>query len=204
LLPASLELDTFDGEAWVGVVPFAMSNIRPRFLPGIPGASAFPELNVRTYVRGPGGPGVWFFSLDAASRLAVRVARVGFHLPYFDARMSCEESGTEIRYESRRIHRGSPSANFSATYRPVGPIFRSVRGSLEYWLTERYLLYSCDARGRLFRGPIRHARWPLQPAEAEIQTNTMLDWLGLPPPDSSPLLYFSDRVDVHAWRIEVV
>jgi uncharacterized protein len=121
LIPAGLELETFDGAAWLGVVPFRMSGCRVRGLPPVPGLSAFPELNVRTYVSAEGKPGVWFFSLDAASWLAVRGARWLFHLDYFDARMSVARKGNEIDYRSTRTHRHARPAEFAARYRPTGP-----------------------------------------------------------------------------------
>jgi uncharacterized protein YqjF (DUF2071 family) len=198
LLPPGLALDTFAGEAWVGVVPFRMSGIRLRGLPAVPGTSAFPELNVRTYVTDGEHPGVWFFSLDAAHALAVRVARRWFHLPYFDARMRCDADGAGIDYASERTHRGAPPAALRARYRPTGEVSRASPGSLERWLTERYCLYARSPRG-LLRGEIHHAPWPLQPAAAEIETNTMAAAVGIPLPDEPPLLHFARRIDVVCW-----
>src|SRR5262249_24967365 len=117
LIPPGLELDTFEGEAWLGVVPFRMSGIRHRLMPPVPGTSAFPELNVRTYVRQGGRSGVWFFSLDAANWMAVRTARTLFHLPYFNARMSCESKGDGVVYSSWRTHRGAQACRFEGEYR---------------------------------------------------------------------------------------
>src|SRR5690349_16857574 len=136
LLPPGLELDTFEGRAWVAVVPFRMAHVGPRLLNWLPGVSAFPELNVRTYVVVDGKPGVWFFSLDAASVVAVRSARTGFHLPYFRAQMSCEERDGWIEYHSERRHPDAPPGEFHGRYRGVGPIYRSTPGTLEHWLTE--------------------------------------------------------------------
>src|SRR5262249_14421600 len=158
-------LDTFDGSAWIGVVPFRMSGIRHRICPPVPGTSAFVELNVRTYVTAGGKAGVWFFSLDAASRLAVLGARWRLHLPYFDARVRCDRrTDGWIDYESRRTHRGAKPATFAARYRPTGPPTQSLPGTLEQFLTERYCLYSADPSGRCYRGEIAHIPWPLQPA----------------------------------------
>src|SRR5688500_16539155 len=120
LIPAKLQLDTFEGRCWIGVVPFHMSKVRARFLPPIPGTSAFPELNVRTYVTAQGKPGVWFFSLDAGSALAVTGARALYSLPYFRARMSIRAGRDGLVYASRRTHRGAPRAEVSATYRQSG------------------------------------------------------------------------------------
>lgn len=202
-LPKGLELDLYDDEAWLGVVPFRMEGVRPRALPGLPGLSAFAELNVRTYVVAAGRPGVWFFSLDAASRFAVRVARRFFHLPYFDARMSCRRDGGDVVYRSERIHRGAPPAVFSARYRG-GPELAVSPGSLDHFLTERYCLYAASDDGRLFRGDIHHLPWPLQSAEAEIETLDMTRLVEASPARRPPLLHFARRLEVVAWLPEPV
>ena len=202
LIPAGLKLDTYEGEAWVGVVPFGMSRVRPRFAPPIPWVSKFLELNVRTYVTARGKPGVWFFSLDAANPLAVRVARRTFHLPYFDAKMSmCNKIG-DIRYNSARTHRGASPATFSASYRATGAVAPAAPGGLEDFLTNRLCLYSAASSGQLFRGDIAHAPWPLQPAEAEVAQNTMARAAGIRLPDTTPLLHYAGKLDVIAWRIK--
>ena len=203
LIPEGLELDTFDGSAWIGIVPFRMTGVRLCWLPRIPGTAAFPELNVRTYVTAGGKPGVWFFSLDAASRIAVRAARRRFHLPYFDAEMETGTDGKVIAYRSRRIHRGAPVAKFDARYGPVGPVHFSVPGTLEHFLTARYCLYAGDVPGsgqrQLWRGEIHHPPWPLQAAEANFAINTMTAQIGLQLPATKPVLHFARRLDVVAW-----
>jgi uncharacterized protein YqjF (DUF2071 family) len=199
LIPASLYLDTFDGDAWLGVVPFRMSGVHPRFLPAIPQLSDFPELNLRTYVSAEGKPGIWFFSLDAHNKLAVRLARATFKLPYYDARMSCRISGEEVRYRSVRTHRGAPPTRFEGRYRPTGEVFESRPDSLENFLTERYCLYSADNRGRVSRGDIHHHMWPLQGAEAEMETVDMTAQIGVNLPHTEPLLHYARRLDVLAW-----
>lgn len=204
LLPRTdppMEVDEFDGSAWIGVVPFRMAEVRWSGLPSFPGTGEFPELNVRTYVRAGGRPGVWFFSLDAASRLAVRAARIGFHLPYFDARMRCEISGEGIRYLSERTHRGGGTAVFEGEYRPRGPVFRSEAGSLEHWLTERYRLFAATPRGRLLRGEIEHEPWPLQRAEVKSLRCEMTGPLGFELPAQEPHLLFARRIEVCADRL---
>lgn len=201
LIPRALELDSFDGDAWLGVVPFRMSGVRPRFLPEVPMLSDFPELNVRTYVTAGGRPGVYFFSLDAHSPVAVRMARLTFGLPYFDAAMYCRTAGEWVIYGSRRTHRGAPGAELSGRYRAVGEPFGSRPGSLESFLTERYCLYGAgvDGKGRVRRGEIQHRLWPLQPAEAEIDRLEMTAQIGLELPPTDPILHFSRRLDVLAW-----
>lgn len=199
LLPPGLSLDTRDGQAWIGVVPFMMSNIAPRSCPPIPKLSRFLELNVRTYVTFDGKPGVWFFSLDAASKIAVRAARATFNLPYMDAKMSManDESGT-IEYRSRRVHRGEPAANYDASYRATAESFRAERGTLEHWLTARYCLYSVDRKGRLYRGEIDHAPWTLSPAVYTERQNTMCEPLGITLA-AAPHLLFAQPITVRAW-----
>lgn len=201
LVPGTLELDTFDGQAWIGVVPFRMSGVRPRLFPPLPGLSAFPELNVRTYVTAGGRPGVWFFSLDASNQVAVRTARWTFHLNYYDAKMHCDpQPGGEIRYRSVRTHKGAPPAEFAATYRPTGPVFEAAPGSLDHFLVERYCLYAAAPDGRTYRGDIAHDRWPLQKATAEVTHDTMVQPLGLDVSNSPPLLHFAKYLEVVAWR----
>ena len=202
LLPDNLELDTFEGKAWVAVVPFRMTHVGPRGLNWLPGVSAFPELNVRTYVVHEGKPGVWFFSLDAASSLAVAGARTAFHLPYYRAVMRCEEREGWIDYASDRRHAGAPGGVFQGRYRGVGEVYQSRPGTLEQWLTERYCLYACDRKGRIRRGEIHHLPWPLQRAEAEIETCTVTDGWNIQLPDEPPLLHFVRRIDVVAWLLE--
>ncbi len=200
LVPAPLLVDTFDGHAWLGVVPFRMSDVALRSLPALPWLSAFPELNVRTYVTVGDTPGVFFFSLDAASRPAVEVARLTYHLPYYHAAMSVAADGEEVRYASRRLDRRGAPAELRARYAPAGPVFHALRGTLEYFLTERYCLYAPAPRTRLYRAEIHHAPWPLQPAEASFELNTMAAAWGIPLPPEPPLLHFARRLEVIAWR----
>ncbi len=208
LLPSGLVLDRYENEAWVTLVPFRMSGVRQRFTPAAPWVSAFPELNVRTYVKGSSAkepkPGVFFFSLDAGNPLAVAMARRSYHLPYFRAQMVCRLTDEGIRYSSKRTHRGAPEAEFRAVYRPTGPVYGAEPSSLEKWLIERYCLYSVDRGGRVYRGEIHHRPWPLQPAEAEFERNWVAQAHGIFLPDREPLLHFAKRLDVLAWRIEEV
>ena len=198
-VPRSLEIDTFNGQAWLGIVPFRMSGVRLRWTPALPGLSAFPELNVRTYVSAQKKPGVWFFSLDAANAIAVAAARFSFHLPYFTARMKCEENHGWIHYRSERIHRGAPAGVLEGRYRPVGNFFEAQPASLEHFLIERYCLYSAASRERIYRGEIHHPAWRLQSAEAEFAHNSIAEAAGLTLPKHAPLLHFARRQDMVAW-----
>ncbi len=196
-VPAQLEIDQWNDEAWLAVVPFWMSGVRGRGMPAIRGLSRFPELNVRTYVRHHGRPGVYFFSLDAASLPAVRVARAWYHLPYFHAHMSATAEGDKVVYWSTRV-RGE--AEFRGSYGAVRPVELRRPGTIEHWLTERYCLFT-EHRGRVCAGEIHHAPWPLQDASAEVERNTMAAAAGLRLPDTAPLLHFARRLDVVIWPI---
>jgi uncharacterized protein YqjF (DUF2071 family) len=198
VVPAQLPLDTYDGRCWVGVIPFHMSGIHARGLPPLPGLSRFPELNVRTYVTLDGTPGVYFFSLDAASLAAVWAARRFFRLPYFHACMSIEAHGDCFQYDSRRHQ---TNAEFRGRYRPTSDIRVREKGSLEHWLTERYCLYTVHY-GRVFRAEIHHHLWPLQDAEAEIEINSVAGAAGIALPQSVPLLHLAHQLDVLIWPLE--
>jgi uncharacterized protein YqjF (DUF2071 family) len=204
LVPAELELDVHDAAVWVTITPFYLGSLRPRGIPLLPFVSEFAELNVRTYVRVDDKPGVYFFSLDAGSTLAVIGARTTFHLPYFRAAMTVRrDADGSIQYESRRVQAGEP-ARFSATYSPTGAAARSAPGSLDHWLTERYCLYTLDAERTVYRVEINHAPWSLQPARVEIRHNTVASAAGIALPDEPPRVAFSKRLDVLVWDKERV
>jgi uncharacterized protein len=206
LIPAALTLDTFEQEAWVGIVPFQMREVCPRGMPALPWFSESPELNVRTYVTIQGVPGVYFFSLDAANPLFVAVARALFALPYFNARMSVVRRGDTIHYSSQRARAGDPPAAYRGRYRPIAPVAYATPGSLPFWLTERYCLYTVDKRGQVYRVDIHHGPWPLQAAELETIDDTMARSHGILLPDTVPLLHYSQQQDTLAWlprRVEL-
>lgn len=188
LVPAGLEIDTFEGEAWVGVTPFTLPGMAPPFLPDIPFLSASHELNVRTYVHRDGVPGVWFLSLDASNPLAVLGARIGFHLPYYRARQTLRESGGEVRFVSRRAHPGAPAAELQVAWTPGAPLPEAEPGTLDFFLVERYCLYA-EHRGRLLRARIHHRPWPLRRATTAYLASTMLESHGVETPGGPPLLH---------------
>lgn len=197
LVPRELTLDLYDGRAYVGVAPFWMSGVRFRGTPAIPGFSRFPELNVRTYVRYGNIPGVYFFSLDAGSRPAVRGARWGYHLPYFFAEMAIKNVGPKMIYSCRREEDPRP-AEFQGRYWPVSAPRRRDKSGLEHFLTERYCLYTVNA-GKAYRAYIQHLPWTLQDAEADIEANTMAQAAGIELPGKKPLLHFSRTLEVLIW-----
>ncbi|MGZ9275765.1 MAG: YqjF family protein [Candidatus Limnocylindrales bacterium] len=199
LIPPALEVETFEGQAWLGVVPFRMEDVAPRGLPAPPVLGVFPEVNVRTYVLHHGWPGVWFFSLDAASRPTVLGGRVAFHLPYFRAAMQMGRDGDFITYRSERTDdRGGP-AELDVRYRPTGPAALATAGSLEAWLTDRKRQFAADDQGRISRTEIRHVPWSLQPAEADFRTETLVASHGLALPATPPHLRYAARLDVRGW-----
>jgi hypothetical protein len=195
-VPARLEIEEFEGTAWLAVVPFLMTGIRLRGAPPVPGLSRMLELNVRTYVRFGDWPGVWFFSLDAETWPAVIGARAVYHLNYLRARMSLERADDGVRYESRRVHRGVPPAELRARYWPVSTVFLAEPGSLEYFLTQRLSLYAADRRGRIYRADIQHAPWPLQCAEVVFEQNTMAEQIGVTLPRAPRLVHYSRTLQV--------
>jgi uncharacterized protein len=196
LVPTVLELDLRDGAAWVGVTPFLLTGMRVRPFPPPPGVSEFPELNVRTYVRYGGRPGIFFFSLDAGSRLAVAGARAFFRLPYRRAEMSIQTGDGWTSFTSRRP---DGSAAFSARYRPEGSVALPEPGTLEAFLTERYALFTVLRNGKVLRGDIHHGPWPLQPATGEVDAAAVAAAEGVALPGSQPLLHYSERQDTLIW-----
>jgi len=202
MLPQGLEVETFPdasgGErAWIGLVPFMMRDVRWAFAPPVPGTHTFPETNVRTYVHGPAGSGVWFFSLDAMSRIAVATARTAFALPYYFSRMTVRREGDHIRYEGRR------QAAEYVIETDLGPeIPAPQEGSLEYFLVERYRLYA--ARGdRLWSGEVRHPPYRLRKATVSNLRDTLAGAAGI---EARPYVHavFSEGVDVDVFPLRRV
>jgi uncharacterized protein YqjF (DUF2071 family) len=200
-LPDGLSADTFDGAAYLGVVGFRMESIRPR---GAPVGLSFPELNLRTYVDGPDGPGIYFFNLDADDWLGVTVARRLFRLPYYRAEMQVTETDDGFQFRSGRTHAGAPLAGFDATYRPTGDPTEPEPGTLEHFLTERYRFYVADDGGRVYVGPVAHPPWPLQGADLEIRENDLFAANGFEKPAGTPLVHYSPGVDVEASALRPV
>ncbi len=201
-VPRQVEIDQFDGTAWLGIVAFWMDGIRLRYLPALPGASNFAELNVRTYVRHRGQSGVYFMSLDAPHRLLSWIARRWYRLAYVAARVTVKKDTGRIDFHSTR---DDPiNTEFRARYRAIGTPQESPAGSLEEWLTERYRLYAADPSGRLWKAEIAHTPWPLQLAEKEILQNTMPQSHGLPKMCGEPLAHYANRMETRVWSPELV
>jgi len=209
LLPEGLTVDTFFGSAWLGIVPFWLDRIKIRGIPRILGALGFPDLNLRTYVRDQdtGTPGVYCFSLDASNLLAVAVARTFYHLPYYWSEMRLEpRADREFSFYSRRRFSSRPVV-FKARYRGLGPtrkLAESRSGTLEYFLTERYCLYTLNHAGQPIRANIHHVPSPLEEAEAVIECNDLPSAIGLELPNQEPVLHYSRRLAIYVWPTELV
>jgi uncharacterized protein YqjF (DUF2071 family) len=201
LIPEPLAIDTHDGIAWVGITPFTMWSVRPIFAPVLPYLSESHELNVRTYVHLDGVPGVWFFSLDANNAIAVLGARLAFHLPYFNARMSLEHQDRAIHFASRRTRRRVAPAEFEATWMIGERIGEARPGSLDFFLIERYCLYSAQG-GKLYRARIFHHPWPLHSAQMLSYSSTMIESQGLPAVRGEPLLHQQgEPLRIRVWPL---
>ncbi len=200
VVPPQLPLDRFDGQVWLGVTPFKVEGVRLRNTPPAPVVSRFEEINVRTYVTVDGKPGIYFLSLDAASRAAVASARRTYRLPYFRAAMQMERDARGVRFRSRRVSADGHEAGIVCRYRPAGEVFQAQPGTLEHFLTERYCLYTLDESGSIQRADIHHPPWPLQEAGAELEANAMASPFGVEL-DGAPLAHFAARQDVVLWSI---
>ncbi len=203
-IPDRLEIDTFEGEAWVGVTPFTLWGVRPVLVPALPLVSEFHEINVRTYVHLDGVPGVWFFSLDANSALAVTGARTLFRLPYFYADIKRERTDDTTVFMSSREGESAPHASFGATWKTGEELPEAEPGTLDFFLVERYCLYTGDAAGQLYRVRIHHRPWPLRRARVETYRSSMIEAAGLGSPAGTPVLHHGGPVDVEVWPLETV
>lgn len=207
LLPDWLEVDTFQGSAWLGVVPFWLDRVKIRNVPSVLSARSFPDLNLRTYVRDQftRSPGIYCFSFDASSLLATLAARAMYNLPYHWSSMKLEQrSEREFAFYSRRRFAGHPVI-FNARYRGLGPSSRLAEhrpGSLEHFVTERSCLFSTDRTGQPVRSNLHYVPWPLEEAEAEIERNDLADSIGLKLPWTEPVLHYSRRLAVYIWPRE--
>jgi uncharacterized protein YqjF (DUF2071 family) len=200
LLPRQITLDTFAGQAWVGIIAFRMTGIRLHGCPVVPMVERFPEINVRTYVTENNRPGVYFLSLDTNNPITIAIARSWFRLAYQHARVNFEMVGDTVHFHSTRVERSVPGAQFSGSFRPTSDACIYKAGTLEHWLTERYCYYSTNRRGDTVSGEVHHPPWPLQIAEASITMNTMAASHGIQLPDCAPLLHYAHYVKALIWN----
>jgi uncharacterized protein len=195
-VPAALEIEEHDGSAWIGLTPFEVARLRPHLLPPLPGVGRFPEMNLRTYVRHGERPGIHFFTLDAANRIAVAAARTAYRLPYRTAHMGITRQDGWIHFRSERA---DGSAALDVQYHGIAPGRPAEPGTLEHFLFERYALYSGLADGELLRGEIHHLPWQLQRAAAVFERNTVLTDHGFGGIASEPLLHYAAQQDTLVW-----
>jgi uncharacterized protein YqjF (DUF2071 family) len=198
-LPASLEVDVHDGSAWLSVVPFTNDAVRPKGVPQSLGVD-LPEINLRTYVTYDGVPGVYFFSLDAEGLLGVAGARLFHHLPYYYARISLEWIDGRVSFSSRRFEPGARPAHYDATYWPSGEPFDAPSDPLAEFLVERYRFYTEAPDGSLRYSAVNHEPWTLYPADAAVETSSLLRANGFARPEAEPVYYYSPGVDISASR----
>ncbi|MFB5190202.1 YqjF family protein [Alicyclobacillus fastidiosus] len=196
-LPPAIELDTFDGQAWLSLVLLFVKDLHARWMPPIPGASAFAQANVRTYVVKAGRPGVWFFQLYASNPLAVALARRFFHLPYERAAIKTEHRADATQFALSRAHQEQPVQALTCNYQPNPPVFEATRGSVDAWLTDRYCVYTSYA-DRLYRADIHHTPWGLQRANAQWTNNTLFPRCEALTATPS-ILHFAACKRVHVW-----
>jgi uncharacterized protein len=202
-VPEQLEIDTYQGDAWIGVTPFTVRDARPVFVPPLPLLSDFHEINVRTYVHFNGIPGVWFFSLDASSLLAVLGASALFHLPYHTADMTLKERGDEIFYTSRRVGGSGNEVRIETSWRKGEMLGEAQLNSLEFFLVERYCLYALHDSS-LYRARIFHDPWQLQGAQLLSCKSTMMEGQQLPRPAGIPLVHYSERQETAVWPLHKI
>jgi uncharacterized protein len=196
-LPTGLTLDTFDGSAWVGLAPFELADVAPPRLFAVPWLSRFPETNVRTYVLGPDGqPGVWFFTLEADRLIAVLAARAWYHLPYRWANMTIEEGAERVEYRSKR----NSLFGKGETDIAVEPGACLQATELDHFLTARFRLYAAAGR-RIAYAPVQHMTWPLQHARVLRLEENLVENSGVPRPQGSPLVHFSQELKIKAGAL---
>jgi len=201
LVPERLTIDTFKSMAWIGVIPFTMWGVRPVLLPAVPGLSDMHELNVRIYVHLDHHPGVLFLSLDINSVIARTAARNFYFLPYYYANIDLEQKGETIHYTLERDDADGTKAKFDARWKIGEELSYSKPGSIEFFVTERYCLYT-EHRNHIYRARIYHEPWPLQKAELLSMKSTMIESHGLPTPAEEPLLHYAEALAVDIWPIE--
>jgi uncharacterized protein len=199
LVPAGLELDLYEENAWVGLAAFTVSRMRPSLLPPIPLLSDAHQINLRTYVHCNAVPGLWFFSLDATNALAVLAARAAYRLPYYRASMQVIEEGGHVSFRSERTHARASRVTFAAAWRLGDSLPEPQPGTLDFFLLERYVLYA-GSNDRLLRARIHHRHWPLRRVTLTQLASTMLEAHGLPTPACAPLAHAQAfPFDVDIW-----
>ena len=203
-IPSTLEIDTYQDSAWLGVIIFVIEGIYFRGLSPISVVFKFPEVNLRTYVQHGGKRGVFFLSLDVGNWASLAISKGWYHLPYCSAEISYRKEGDTFHCHSLRKGKSDNPITFTGSFTPDLEVYFPEDGTIDHWLTERYCLYSQDNRGNLYCGDIHHKPWPLQKAEAIISTNTLPTPFGIDISKPEPTFYFSEGVDTLFWNIKKI
>jgi uncharacterized protein len=201
-IPSTLEIETYQQMAWLGVVIFEIEGIYFRGLSPISVVLKFPEVNLRTYVQHKEKPGVFFLSLDVANWASLSIAKRWYHLPYCKAKISYRKEGNIFHCQSVRKGNSNIPITFKGSFTPDSVSYFPEEGTIDHWLTERSCLYSQDRRGNIYCGDIHHKPWPLQKATAEISNNTLPTPFGINISEKKPILHFSNGVDTLFWNIK--
>lgn len=198
-IPKELEIDTYDGQAWLGMIVFEMGGIYPRGLSRLPLTPPFSEINVRTYVTYKGEPGIYFLSIDVNNWASLNIAKRWYHLPYRPSEVSIQKEGASLHFEG--IRKKEP-LYVKGSYTPLKESFFSRAGRLDYWFTERYRLYSSDSFSNLYTASIDHPPWALQNTEVTIDKNTLFSPFGFHLGADAPIAHYSYGVQTNFWNIK--
>lgn len=201
-IPRSLEIDTFDGTAWLSVVVFVMEGIYLRGLSALSVTPKFAEVNVRTYVQRNGKPGVYFMSLDVGDLASLMIAKRWYRLPYKAAQISSNKEGQTFFCQSQRKGQAKVPIGFHANYIPLAEVYISKKGTFDHWLTERYCFFSTDKRANIYCGEIHHQPWPLQKVDTEICRNSLFTPFQFDLSDEKTIAHFSKGLDSFFWNIK--
>ncbi|MCQ6278424.1 YqjF family protein [Bacillus sp. EB600] len=201
-IPGSLQIDTFDGTAWLGVVVFVMEGIYFRGLAAVSLTPKFTEINVRTYVHCNGKPGVYFMSLDVGNLASLLIAKKWYRLPYQPAQISIQKEGESFYCQSLRKGKMKIPIAFEGKYVPLSEVYLPEKGTVDHWLTERYCFFSTNKRGSVFCGEIHHRPWPLQKVKAEIVRNTLFTPFQVDVEEEKTITHFSMGVEAFFWNIK--
>ncbi|MGV3467279.1 MAG: YqjF family protein [Heyndrickxia sp.] len=201
-IPSSLQIDTFKGSAWLGIILFVLEGIFPLGISSLSLTPSFPETNVRTYVKYNGKPGIYFMSIDVENWASLKIAKRWYRLPYHSAQIFYQKEGQNFNFHSIRKDNESPSIYLKGQYSPISEVYYAKEGTLDHWLTERYCLYSSNNVASIYCGDIHHQPWPLQKAEIDLVRNTLFTPFNFDFSKVKPIAHFSTGLDSLMWNIK--
>lgn len=203
-IPSSLQIDTFNGSAWLGIILFVLEGIFPFEIPSISLTPKFPEINVRTYVKYDGKPGIYFLSIDVMNWASLKIAKNWYHLPYHSSQIFFQKEEQKFHCHSIRKGNENTPISFKGKYAPVSEVYFPKEGTLDHWLIERYCLYSSNNGINIYCGDIHHRPWPLQKAKIELVKNTLFTPFHFDLFEEKPIAHFSIGVDSLIWNIKKI